>query len=103
MNRFRPLILASVVVLAALLAYGLWTQPKPQPADAQGFSAARVVKDIEYISKENVLLLLVDTYLLQKKSVPKMLVPVEETKLFLKFSRNQLLMVAKATLSAIIC
>ena len=53
MNRFRPFILASVVVLAALLAYGLWTQPKPQPADAQGFSAARVVKDIEYISKEN--------------------------------------------------
>ena len=53
MNRFRPLILASVVVVSALLAYGLWTQPKPQPADAQGFSAARVVKDIEVISKEN--------------------------------------------------
>ncbi len=53
MNRFRTLILASVVVVSALLAYGLWTQPKPQPADAQGFSAARVVKDIEVISKEN--------------------------------------------------
>lgn len=53
MNRFRPLILASVVVLSALLAYGLWTQPKPQPVDAQGFSSARVVNDIEYISKEN--------------------------------------------------
>ena len=53
MNRFRPFILAVVVVLAALLAYGLFTQPNPQPADAQGFSSARVVKDIEYISKEN--------------------------------------------------
>ena len=53
MNRFRPFILASVVVLSALLAYGVWTQPKPQPADAQGFSSARVVKDIEVISKEN--------------------------------------------------
>lgn len=53
MNRFRPFILAFVIVLAALLAYGLFTQPNPQPADAQGFSSARVVKDIEYISKEN--------------------------------------------------
>ena len=53
MNRFRPIILAFVVVLSALLAYGLWTQPQPRPADAQGFSAARVVKDIEVISKEN--------------------------------------------------
>ncbi len=53
MNRFRPLILAIVVVLAALLAYGIFTQPEPQPVEAQGFSSARVVKDIEYISKEN--------------------------------------------------
>ena len=53
MNRFRPFILAAVVVLASLLAYGLWTLPKPQPADAQGFSSARVVKDIEVISREN--------------------------------------------------
>ena len=53
MNRFRPLILAVVVVMAALLAYGLWTLPKPQPVDAEGFSSARVVKDIEFISKEH--------------------------------------------------
>lgn len=53
MNRFRPFVLALTVVVSALLAYGLFTQPKPQPADAQGFSAARVVKDIEVISKEN--------------------------------------------------
>lgn len=53
MNRFRPYILASVVVLSAFLAYGFLTQPKPQPADAQGFSSARIIKDIEVISREN--------------------------------------------------
>lgn len=53
MNRFRPLILAVTTVFAALLAYGLWTLPKAQPADAEGFSAARVAKDIEVISKEH--------------------------------------------------
>ena len=53
MNRFRPLVLAFTVLAAALLAYGLWTLPKPQPADAQGFSAERVVKDLEVISKEH--------------------------------------------------
>ena len=53
MNRFRPFILAAIVALAALLAYGLWTLPKHQPADAQGFSAARVIEDIEVISRKN--------------------------------------------------
>lgn len=53
MNRFRPFILAFAVVLSAFLAYGLWTLPKPQPADAQGFSSARVAKDIEVISREH--------------------------------------------------
>ncbi len=52
MNRFRPFILAFIVLVSAFLAYGLWTLPKPQPADVQGFSSARVVKDIEVISKE---------------------------------------------------
>ena len=41
------------MILTAVLAYGIWTMPEPQPADAQGFSSARVVKDIEVISKEN--------------------------------------------------
>ena len=41
------------VVLAALLAYGLFTLPSPAPSDAEGFSAARVVNDIEVISKEH--------------------------------------------------
>ena len=53
MNRFRPIILIVAVVFAALLAYGLWTLPKPQGIDAEGFSAARVAADIEVISKEH--------------------------------------------------
>ena len=53
MNRFRPLILAAVAVAAGLLAYGLWTRPAAEPSDAEGFSAARVVNDIEVISKDH--------------------------------------------------
>ena len=53
MKRFRSLILAVAVVLAALLAYGVFTVPSPKGLDAEGFSAARVVKDIEVISKEH--------------------------------------------------
>lgn len=53
MNKIRPIILTVAVVLSALMAYGLWTQPSPQPADVDGFSAERVVKDIEVISKEH--------------------------------------------------
>ena len=53
MNKFRPLILVVAVVSAALLAYGIWTRPNAQPVDAEGFSAARALKDIEVISKEH--------------------------------------------------
>ena len=53
MNKFRPLILAFVIVSAALLAYGLLTIPKPQAADAPGFSSARVIRDIEIISRNH--------------------------------------------------
>ena len=53
MSRLRPFILIMSVVLAALLAYGLFTLPSPAPSDAEGFSAARVVNDIEVISKEH--------------------------------------------------
>ncbi len=53
MNRFRPLILAVAVVLSGLLAYGLWTRPSAKDADYEGFSAARVAKDIEVISKNH--------------------------------------------------
>ena len=53
MNRLRPFILALAVIISALLAYGLFTLPSPEPADAEGFSSARVVRDIEAISKEH--------------------------------------------------
>ena len=53
MNKIRPIILAVAVIVAALLAYGLFTLPSPKGLDEEGFSAARVVKDIEVISKEH--------------------------------------------------
>ena len=53
MNRLRRIILSLVVVAAGLLAYGLFTQPFPKPADAEGFSAARVVEDIEVLSRDH--------------------------------------------------
>ena len=52
MNRIRPIILAAFVITAALLAYGLFTMPFPKGEVAEGFSSARVVKDIEVMSKE---------------------------------------------------
>ena len=53
MNKIRPIILAIAVVAAALMAYGLMTLPQAQPANADGFSSARVLKDIEVISKKH--------------------------------------------------
>ena len=52
MNKIRPVILFAAVVLSGLLAYGLWTLPKPQNADYEGFSSARVVEDIRVISQK---------------------------------------------------
>lgn len=51
MNKFRPFILALTVALSAMIAYGLWTRPGVVGTDGQGFSALRVVEDIEQISK----------------------------------------------------
>lgn len=53
MNKIRPVLLALTVVLAALLAYGVWTRPSAKPADHEGFSAARVIEDIEVMSREH--------------------------------------------------
>jgi len=53
MNRFRPIILAFVTVVAGLLAFGLFTLPSPKPADHEGFSAERVASDIEVISRNH--------------------------------------------------
>ncbi len=51
MNRFRPFILLVTIVLAGLLAYGVWTRPGAEGIDHEGFSAERVIRDIEVISK----------------------------------------------------
>ena len=53
LKKFRPVYLLLGVVAAALLAYGLGTRPAAQPADAEGFSSARVVEDIRVISKKH--------------------------------------------------
>ncbi|MGM9736709.1 MAG: M20/M25/M40 family metallo-hydrolase [Candidatus Cryptobacteroides sp.] len=53
MNKARPFILAVVTVAAALLAYGLWTLPIVEESDSEGFSASRVLTDIEIISKDH--------------------------------------------------
>lgn len=53
MKKIRPVILAFAVILAGLAAYGVFTIPSPKGLDAEGFSAERVVNDIEVISKEH--------------------------------------------------
>ena len=53
MNRLRPLFLSLTVVVTGFLAYGLFTQPSPKPADAEGFSSARVVEDIKVLSRDH--------------------------------------------------
>ena len=53
MNKIRPFILAVAVILAGFMAYGLFTLPSPKGIEEEGFSAERVVKDIEVISKEH--------------------------------------------------
>ena len=53
LKQLRPVYLLVGVVAAALMAYGLFTRPSAQPADAEGFSSARVVEDIKVISQEH--------------------------------------------------
>ncbi len=53
MNRFRPFILLVAVVAAGFLAYGFLTRPSAKSIDYEGFSAARVAKDIEVISQKH--------------------------------------------------
>lgn len=43
----------ATVALVSLIAFGLWSRPKVQDIDSEGFSAERVVKDIEVISQEH--------------------------------------------------
>lgn len=53
MNKIRPFVLIASIILTGLLSYGIFTRPGAQPADSEGFSAARIVEDIEVISKEH--------------------------------------------------
>ncbi len=53
MNRFRPFILLAAVVLVGFLSYGFLTRPNAKDADYEGFSAGRVIDDIEVISKKH--------------------------------------------------
>ncbi|MDD6151531.1 MAG: M28 family peptidase [Bacteroidales bacterium] len=53
MKKIRPLILAFTVVASALVAWGLFSRPRPKALDAEGFSAARVLQDIEVISRKH--------------------------------------------------
>ena len=53
MSKFRPLILLAVATLSAVIAYGLWSRPSVEKADSDNFSAERVVRDIEVISKKH--------------------------------------------------
>lgn len=50
MKRFRPLILVAIIVMAGLLAYGLWTLPAPGPSGSEGFSSERAMLDIQAVS-----------------------------------------------------
>ena len=53
MKNYRSLILTLAIALSALVAYGVFfTMPSPKSIDAEGFSSARVAKDLEVISQE---------------------------------------------------
>ena len=53
MNRIRICLLSVVVVLVGLVAYGWGSRPVVQDAASSGFSAERVVKDIEVMSRDH--------------------------------------------------
>lgn len=50
-RKSRMLLLGVSIVLSAFLAFGVMTLPMPRPLDADGFSSARVARDIEVISR----------------------------------------------------
>lgn len=53
MNRFRLSALAVVATIVGFVAFGLWSRPQVEEAGSADFSAERVVKDIEVISREH--------------------------------------------------
>ena len=53
MKTYRSFILTLSIALSALVAYGVFfSMPSPKDVDAEGFSSARVVKDLEVIAQE---------------------------------------------------
>ena len=53
MKTYRSLILTLSIALSALVAYGVFfSMPSPKDVDAEDFSSARVVKDLEVIAQE---------------------------------------------------
>lgn len=52
MKKYRFIIAFIAIILTALVSYGVFTAPKPQSTDSEHFSAYRVAKDIEVISKK---------------------------------------------------
>lgn len=52
MKQYRFLLLMATVILSAFISYGLFTLPSPKSIHEEGFSSARVVKDLEVIAKE---------------------------------------------------
>ena len=53
MNRLRPALLAVTVVSAALMAFGFLTLPSSEDLNHEGFSAVRVLQDVEVISRDH--------------------------------------------------
>lgn len=51
MNKIRTYLFAAVALLMGLIAFGWGSRPNVEPVDSSSFSAERVVKDIEVISR----------------------------------------------------
>ncbi|MBQ8367246.1 MAG: M28 family peptidase [Alistipes sp.] len=53
MNRVRLVVLVAVATVVGMVAFGLWSRPAVEGIEHDGFSAERVVEDIEVISREH--------------------------------------------------
>ena len=53
MNRVRLMVLVVVAAVVGMVAFGLWSRPSVEGREHGGFSAERVVEDIEVISREH--------------------------------------------------
>lgn len=53
MNKMRLTALVAVIAIIGLVSFGLFSRPNVEAIDSEEFSAERVVKDIEVISREH--------------------------------------------------